>query len=38
MGGLGRNKEQKFTTLLHHVDEAALLQAFRRINAGGIVM
>jgi RNA-directed DNA polymerase len=27
-----RNKEQKFTTLLHHVDEAALLRAFRTIN------
>ena len=27
-----RNKEQKFTTLLHHVDEAALLRAFRAIN------
>ena len=27
-----RDKEQKFTTLLHHVNEGALLQAFRRIN------
>ena len=27
-----RNKEQKFTTLLHHVNEAALLQAYRKIN------
>lgn len=27
-----RNKEQKFTALLHHVDEEALLRAFRTIN------
>lgn len=27
-----RDKEQKFTTLLHHVDEAALLRAFRTMN------
>ena len=27
-----RNKEQKFTTLLHHVDEAALRRAFGKIN------
>jgi RNA-directed DNA polymerase len=27
-----RNKEQKFTTLLHHVDEAALMRAFQTMN------
>lgn len=27
-----RDKEQKFTTLLHHVDEEALLRAFRTMN------
>ncbi len=27
-----RDKEQKFTALLHHVDETALLRAFRTMN------